>query len=420
MIPLLDVAAAGDYNAFYIAGFATAFALAARELNRSGAPAAAALALLAAAGIGGIVGSRLLFFDLAPHGPGEKTVLGGLVGGTLAFLGARTLLRVERASTDALAAALPIGMAVGRIGCFLAGCCFGRPTGAAWGVRYGPGTEPFAAQLAAGLIGPEATATVGVHPVQLYEAGLDVLLALALWRCGGRFRRRGSAFLAFLAGYAVLRVGVEAFRFAGADAATSARPGLVALAGVALAAALIRRELGARADAGRAPATGPDQDRPAARVTRRLAAPATAVGAPAGLATLGIAAGVLAVPGWLTPLERVVVIGLALPAVAAATAAATSAMRRGRRLAPLGATPALALVLLQTPQDSMPPDTTGRARYWSVGGGGMTGAYAETCGGDRRYAVGAASLGYTERLNRDERLSLRGQIFLGRDWQIDG
>lgn len=95
-------------------------------------------------------------------------------------------------------------------------------------------------------------------------------------------------------------------------------------------------------------------------------------------------------------------------------------MRRGRRLAPLGATPALALVLLQAPQDSMLPDTTGRARYWSVGGGGMAGTYAETCGGDRRYAVGAASLGYTERLNRDERLSLRGQIFLGRDWQIDG
>ncbi|HEX7118783.1 MAG TPA: prolipoprotein diacylglyceryl transferase family protein [Longimicrobiales bacterium] len=226
MIPLLDVVVAGEYNAFYVAGFAMAFALAARELNRSGAPAAAALALLAAAGIGGIIGSRLLFFDLAPHGPGEKTVLGGLVGGTLAFLAARTLLRVERASTDALAVALPIGMAVGRIGCFLAGCCFGRPTGAAWGVRYGPGTEPFAAQLAAGLIGPAATATVAVHPVQLYEAGLDVLLALALWRCRGRFRRRGSAFLAFLAGYAVLRVGVEAFRFGGADVSASrSRPG---------------------------------------------------------------------------------------------------------------------------------------------------------------------------------------------------
>lgn len=98
---------------------------------------------------------------------------------------------------DILTPSLALGHAFGRLGCFINGCCYGRRCELPWAFRY-----PAKYQL------PDAP----IHPVQLYEAGLDLaLMAGLLWL----FRRRrfeGQVFALYLVGYALLRSFVELFR----------------------------------------------------------------------------------------------------------------------------------------------------------------------------------------------------------------
>jgi phosphatidylglycerol:prolipoprotein diacylglycerol transferase len=71
---------------------------------------------------------------------------------------------------------LPLAHALGRIGCFLGGCCWGKPTDLPWAVTY---TDPAANRLNGTPLG------VPVHPTVLYEAGLETgnfFLMLSLWR----------------------------------------------------------------------------------------------------------------------------------------------------------------------------------------------------------------------------------------------
>jgi len=108
---------------------------------------------------------------------------------------------------DYFGAALPMGHWLGRIGCFMEGCCHGRPADLPWAVRF---TSP-AASVSEELIG------VPLHPVQLYEsAGVlaiclcNLLLVLPRIRAGKL--RPGTAFLVYLTAYAVLRFFLEFWR----------------------------------------------------------------------------------------------------------------------------------------------------------------------------------------------------------------
>lgn len=110
---------------------------------------------------------------------------------------------------DHIAAALPLGHAIGRLGCLLAGCCYGRPTSLPWGLALGG--DP-ASSTAPQLWG------VPLHPAQLYEsaANLAIFGFIAAWALpaveGGRLKR-GTAFLLYLALYGAARFAVELFRF---------------------------------------------------------------------------------------------------------------------------------------------------------------------------------------------------------------
>lgn len=92
-----------------------------------------------------------------------------------------------RSNRDALAAlSLAIGpmLAIARLGCFFAGCDFGMPTHVPWALAYPHMTPAFATQLDAGLIAEGAAATLPVHPTQLYESALGVVLFFVVrrWR----------------------------------------------------------------------------------------------------------------------------------------------------------------------------------------------------------------------------------------------
>lgn len=206
---------------------------------------------------GAIVGGKLAY-ALASWSAGEGfwtafvhfrygfVFYGGLLG-TLAagaFYVWRRRLSFWR-TADPFAAALPLGHAIGRAGCFAAACCYGTPSSAPWAVRF---THP-EALVPASLLG------VPLHPVQLYEAAGNLAIFLGVhfryFAPGARPAPAGRAFLVYVVSYAALRFAVEAFR---ADERGGFVAGLspsqaVAAVLAAAAAALLWRQRGRRAAA---------------------------------------------------------------------------------------------------------------------------------------------------------------------------
>jgi len=103
---------------------------------------------------------------------------------------------------DAFAPAISLGLAIGRLGCFSAGCCWGKPTTHWWGVQF-----PEAARLFVGT--PTA---MRLHPTQLYEAAASVLIFL--WLLQRRKTRRfpGQLILLYAIVYGAARFLIEFVR----------------------------------------------------------------------------------------------------------------------------------------------------------------------------------------------------------------
>jgi phosphatidylglycerol:prolipoprotein diacylglycerol transferase len=106
--------------------------------------------------------------------------------------------------TDVFAPGIALGHIVGRLGCFFAGCCFGRETSVPWAVT-------FRNEYAARNVGTPLS--VPLHPTQLYEAGAELLilvLLLATERRGRPFP--GRTFWAYMLMYGVSRFVIEFYR----------------------------------------------------------------------------------------------------------------------------------------------------------------------------------------------------------------
>jgi phosphatidylglycerol:prolipoprotein diacylglycerol transferase len=129
---------------------------------------------------------------------GGLVFYGGLAGASLAtILYARANgVRLWNLA-DALAPSIALGQAIGRIGCWTNGCCYGRITDLPWAIRFSA---------------DHATGGAGVHPTQFYEAGLDLLLYAGLALLHRHRRFEGQVFAGYLMAYAVLRFGVEFWR----------------------------------------------------------------------------------------------------------------------------------------------------------------------------------------------------------------
>ncbi len=115
-------------------------------------------------------------------------------------------------TADLAAPAIALGLFFGRVGCYLNGCCYGKPTDGAFGVVFPRGGSAWRAQVDAHLIGG-ADRALAVHPTQLYEAlACLALFALLFYVVTPRRRREGDVFAGLLIGYGVLRAAVEIFR----------------------------------------------------------------------------------------------------------------------------------------------------------------------------------------------------------------
>lgn len=112
---------------------------------------------------------------------------------------------------DLGAPALAVGHVLGRLGCYFAGCCFGRPN-PRWGARFPRGSVAFDEWLRRGELSPLATRTPRLHPTQLYEALGELLLFVALSAYGPYQRAHGEVFALYLVGYGALRFALECLR----------------------------------------------------------------------------------------------------------------------------------------------------------------------------------------------------------------
>ena len=105
---------------------------------------------------------------------------------------------------DVFAPGIALGHVTGRLGCLAAGCCFGRPTDLPWGITF---KNP----LAASLVGTPLN--IRLHPTQLYEAGAELLILIALLTTEKRGRPfAGRTFWAYMLLYAISRYIIEFYR----------------------------------------------------------------------------------------------------------------------------------------------------------------------------------------------------------------
>lgn len=108
--------------------------------------------------------------------------------------------------------AVPLSHAVGRIGCFLNSCCFGRICNHSGGVQYPKYSQPWHLHLNESLIDAHASQSLPVYPVQLYEAGFNIAVYIILVSVFLRRRERGIIAAVYLILYSFGRFFLEYFR----------------------------------------------------------------------------------------------------------------------------------------------------------------------------------------------------------------
>jgi phosphatidylglycerol:prolipoprotein diacylglycerol transferase len=206
-----------SYGVLLAAAYLIGLQLAVVRARRAGVDPAKVMDLGIYLIIAALVGAKLMLiavdFDYFRQQPKELLSLvragGVFYGGLIAavavgfFLVRRYKLNIW-STGDLMAPGIALGHVVGRFGCLLAGCCYGRPTDVAWAVTF---TNPIAnANVGTPL-------NIPLHPTQLYDAGAELLilgLLLLTERKGKPFA--GRTFWLYIGLYAISRFIIEYFR----------------------------------------------------------------------------------------------------------------------------------------------------------------------------------------------------------------
>ena len=202
------------YGALYALGILTAVALSEYLYRRGGGEPDTIVDLALPVVIGILIGARALFIivehkyylqnpaEIIMVWKGGLVFYGGLMGGALAFIITARVKKLELWHlADTVDPGVALGHALGRLGCFFAGSCYGRPTDLPWAVIY---SDPNS--LARDIIG------VPVHPTQLYSAAFLVLLSGILLFIGSRSAFRGQVIASYGILYGIFRFFIEFLR----------------------------------------------------------------------------------------------------------------------------------------------------------------------------------------------------------------
>ena len=159
------------YGVMLLTAVSTGLAMAVHRARRHGVSADTMISLAVWLFVGGIAGARLFFvieyweerfggrplletlIEVVRFTEGGLVVYGSLIGGTIAFVAfARRHGLPVVATADLLAPCFTAGLAIGRLGCLLNGCCYGGPCDAPWAVTFPTESPPFVDQLVSGQL----------------------------------------------------------------------------------------------------------------------------------------------------------------------------------------------------------------------------------------------------------------------------
>jgi phosphatidylglycerol:prolipoprotein diacylglycerol transferase len=200
------------YGLFVAVGFLAGMGFALREARREGLDLQPILDLAFYIILSAIIGARLFYvltnpdsyrnspLDILKVWQGGLTFYGGFI---CSFITAVIYMRRRGMAVwktfDLFAPALALGDFFGRIGCFFAGCCYGRECSYPWAVTF---TDP------------QSLARVGaaLHPTQLYSSAAALVTFFLLWTWSGRKRFDGQPALLWIFFYSFFRLIIEYFR----------------------------------------------------------------------------------------------------------------------------------------------------------------------------------------------------------------
>jgi prolipoprotein diacylglyceryltransferase len=205
------------HDVFTVAGLLAGLALYYRALRRDRLLDTRIVLISLAALVGGAIGARvatswevvdevtaagLPLTYVITHGP--RSIIGGLAGGYVTVVLAKRALGYTLSTGDYYAAAIPLALAIGRVGCFLSELPLGTPTDLPWAMTVSPEVAA-AFPRCPGCGGP-------MHPSMLYEIGFHAAaFGVIAWR-GTLLPVRGDTLKAYLLAYAAFRFAVELVR----------------------------------------------------------------------------------------------------------------------------------------------------------------------------------------------------------------
>jgi phosphatidylglycerol:prolipoprotein diacylglycerol transferase len=165
--------------------------------------------------LGGLLGARIAYvllhwdefrgrlIEIIMIQKGGLAFYGSFIGGALflwIFLKRKKLSFLKFA--DFMIPVVALAHGIGRVGCFLNGCCYGKPTECAWGVNFPVGSPPTAHYGISHLI----------HPTQIYETLLLIMLFFILLWIDRHKKFEGQTFISYLLLYPLIRFFTEFFR----------------------------------------------------------------------------------------------------------------------------------------------------------------------------------------------------------------
>jgi phosphatidylglycerol:prolipoprotein diacylglycerol transferase len=206
-----------SYGVLLAAAYLAALQLAVVRARRQGLDGARVMDLGIYLIIAALVGAKLMlvlvdldYFLAQPREILSLVRAGGVFYGGLITAVGVALWLVRRyglpmwTTADLFAPGIALGHVIGRLGCLLAGCCYGRPTDVPWAITF---TNPVAADNVGTPLG------IPLHPTQIYDAGAELLILVFLLLTERRGRPfAGRTFWMYIFLYGVSRFIVEFYR----------------------------------------------------------------------------------------------------------------------------------------------------------------------------------------------------------------
>lgn len=252
-LPELVVIDIRSWGVFAVLGMVSCFFIQRRLGREIGLSSEHILSLWVYGGLGAVFGARALhvLVNWSWYAPnplsaiafwdGGMVYIGGVTMSLIVAFAYASLRGLSVRAFDVLALGIALTQGIGRIGCFLAGCCYGQETTLPIGVRFPEGSIAHYTMMQTGELAAGATHTAALHPTQLYEALMCFCIgALLLYWYKKKTPRPGLIICGYFVLYSVARFFLELLRndperqfFLGFSTSQLAGIGLALVAGTA-------------------------------------------------------------------------------------------------------------------------------------------------------------------------------------------